>query len=107
MENIKISEEAYEEFKGFLDYNKLPNYDLRISYMGRNCSGLIFNIDNGVKEDNDIVEKVKDINFIMDEELIKEYGGFIILSNNENEGRGLELRSVIEPKSPCTVCPGC
>lgn len=107
MNNIRISEEAYKEFKDFLDYNNVENYNLKITYMGRNCAGPVFNIDTGKQGPNDILEQVKDINFFIGKDLIDEYEGFIILSNNENNGKGLELKPVKAPKSGCSVCPGC
>ena len=109
MNYIQISEEGYEEFKGFLDYSysTTDNHTIRISYIGRNCDGTTFNIDLGKEEPDDIVEKVKDITFIMSKDLIDEFQGFIILSNNENNGNGLEFKPVVAPPSPCTVCPGC
>jgi iron-sulfur cluster insertion protein len=107
MSNIIISNEAYEEFKGFLDYNKVENYNLRITYLGKKCSGPIFNISSDTVRKDDIVEAVKDINFLLTSDLINEYGGFIILSNEENKGHGLILKPVIEPVNSCNICPGC
>ncbi|MDP4144016.1 MAG: HesB-like protein [Bacillota bacterium] len=104
---IQISDEAYNEFKEMLDSSPLGTCDIRISYMGRNCNGTLFNIDAGIEEENDVVEQVKDIKFIMEKTMLDEYEGFIILSNNENNGTGLELKPVVAPPSPCTVCPGC
>lgn len=107
MKNVQISSDAYEEFKAFLDCGNLDSYNLRISYLGRNCSGPIFNIDSGEKGPNDIIEQINDINFIIGKDLIEEFEGFIILSNSENNGKGLELKTVKVPKSPCSVCQGC
>ncbi len=107
MKYITISEEGYKEFDGFLDSINFSSKNLRIRYLGKKCSGPVFNIDFGVEGKGDIVEEVKDIKFIMHKELLDEYGGFIILSNNENNGQGLILKPVIEPVGGCSVCPGC
>ena len=107
MSHIQISEEAYEEFKGFLTQNSVENYNLRVSYLGRNCSGPTFNIDISEPKATDIREEVKDIKFYIEEKIINEYGGFIVLSNNENEGKGLELKPVKDPLSGCKMCAGC
>ncbi|MBC2578725.1 HesB-like protein [Clostridium sp. DJ247] len=108
MSYIQMSDEAYEEFKAFLDSTNIDNYDLKVIYMGRNCSGATFNLDTSGYEPNDIVEQVKDIKFFMSEELLEEYGGFIILSNNENKGQGLEFKPV-NLINNCSACPqlGC
>lgn len=107
MSYINISEEAYDEFKGFLDYNKVENYNLRIAYLGKKCSGPVFNISTCSKNDSDVVEQIKDINFIINKELINEYGGFKILSDKENDGQGLILKPVIAQMNNCNICPGC
>lgn len=104
MNYVQMSEEAYEEFKSFLEASNVQNYNLRISYLGRNCSGLTFNLDNDVSTKDDICQQVHDINFIADKDLINEYGGFKILSNAENGGNGLELKAIIIPKCDCSVC---
>ena len=38
------------------------------------------------------------------ENLINQFGGFKILSNDENEGRGLSLKPVIAPAGGCASC---
>ncbi|AJA47633.1 HesB family protein [Clostridium pasteurianum DSM 525 = ATCC 6013] len=107
MSFMKVSDQAYEEFKGFLVNTNVQNFNLRITYVGRNCNGLTFNLDYGVKGENDVEEQVKDITFIIDKDALEEFEGFTILSNEENNGEGLELKALKVPESPCTVCPGC
>lgn len=107
MSNVRISDEAYKEFKGFLDGHCLENYNLRVTYMGKNCKGVTFNINCEEQQPDDIVEQIKDIKFFIPQELIDEYEGFIILSNRENKGQGLEFKPMKVPKSNCTVCEGC
>jgi HesB-like selenoprotein len=107
MSYITISEEAYNEFKGFLELNNVESYNLRIAYLGKKCSGPVFNISICKESPNDITEQVEDINFIMNKELINEYGGFEILSDKENDGQGLLLKPIIAPVNNCNICPGC
>ena len=107
MSYINISDEAYVEFKDFLEFNKVENYNLRITYLGKKCSGPIFNISAGSENANDLVEQINDINFIMNKELITEYGGFEILSSNENAGEGLILKPMIKQVNNCNICPSC
>ena len=101
MKNITISEEAYNEFKEFLDENKVDNYNIRINLAGMACSGPVFNITVDEGTDDDIVEAVNDINFIVEKRLIDEFGGFILLSSAENNGNGLSLKPVIAPEGGC------
>ena len=106
MKNITISDEAYNEFKEFLDENKVASYNIRINLAGYGCSGPVFNISVSEKRDGDISEEVKDITFLMEKVLIDEFGGFIIVSSEENDGRGLSLRPVIKPEGGCATCGG-
>ncbi len=107
MEKILLSDEAYEEFKSFLDENKVESYNIRINFAGSGCSGPSFGITVGDKEEDDIVEQVKDITFLIKPSIFDEFGVFTILSSEENDGRGLSLRPLIEPVSGCGGCTGC
>lgn len=107
MNKITLSEEAYNEFKAFLDENKVEGYNIRINLAGFGCSGPVFNITVDEAKETDLVEKINDITFFAEKSLIDEYGGFIILSTEENDGRGLSLRPVIQPEGGCGTCGGC
>lgn len=107
MTKINISEEAYAEFKAFLDDNDITDYNIRINLAGFACSGPAFNISVDTATEGDIVEKVQDITFIVEEKLVDEFGGFKILSTDENNGMGLSLKPVITPEgSGCGSCGG-
>ena len=108
MKNITISQEAYTEFKAFLEENKITDFNIRINFAGFACSGPIFNISISEGTDADEVETVNDINFIMEKSFIEQFGGFFILSSDENEGNGLSLKPVIAPEGGCGgSCSGC
>ncbi|GAA0076862.1 iron-sulfur cluster assembly accessory protein [Clostridium sp. CTA-5] len=107
MKNITISEEAYNEFKGFLEENNISDFNIRINFAGSACSGPVFNISVSEPTDADVVEKINDISFLMEKTLVDEFGGFIILSTDENDGRGLSLKPVIAPEGGCGSCGGC
>lgn len=107
MLKVTLSQEAYDEFKSFLDENGIDNYSIRINLAGIGCSGPMFNISVDEAKEGDVVEKINDITFVVESQLIDEYGGFIILSTEENDGRGLSLRPVIQPEGGCGTCGGC
>jgi len=108
MKNVNISEQAYDEFKTFLEENKITDFNIRLNFAGFACSGPIFNISVSESTDADEVEKINDISFIYDKSLIEQFGGFIILSSEENEDNGLSLKPAIEPESGCGgSCSGC
>lgn len=106
MNKITLSTEAYNEFKAFLDENKVEGYNIRITLAGFGCSGPVFNISVDEIKENDLVEKINDITFFAEQSLIDEFGGFIILSSEENQGRGLSLKPVIETEGGCGTCGG-
>ncbi|MGG7058774.1 HesB-like protein [Clostridium nigeriense] len=106
MDKILISEEAYKEFKEFLDENEVDNYSIRINLAGFGCSGPAFNISVDEARDGDVTQKVNDLVFVVEEKLIDEFGGFKLLSTDENEGRGLSLKPVIEVEGGCGSCGG-
>lgn len=106
MKNVSINEIAYKEFKDFLDENKVEGYNVRINLAGTGCSGPVFNISVSTATEADITETVNEITFIVEKSLIKEFGGFNIVSSEENDGRGLSLRPVIQPEGGCSSCGG-
>lgn len=106
MDKILISEEAYKEFKSFLDENEITDYSIRVNLAGFGCSGPAFNITVDEAKDGDVTQVVNDITFVVEEKLIDEFGGFKLLSTQENNGRGLSLRPVIETEGGCSSCGG-
>ena len=107
MEKVIISEEAYAEFKAFLDENEITDYNIRIELAGYGCSGPAFNICVDSALENDITEKINDITFIIEESLIDDFGGFKILSTEESGLNGLALKPFIESEGGCGSCSGC
>lgn len=91
MNFMTISEEALQEFKAFLDENNVENYNVRINLAGVGWGGPVFNIVLDEQSDNDEAYTQGDITFVVSKDLLKQYGGFTILSSEENNGRGLKL----------------
>ncbi|HEY5525676.1 MAG TPA: HesB-like protein [Clostridium sp.] len=107
MKNVTMSEDAYKEFKAFLDESKVESYNIRINLAGQSCSGPAFNISVSEVKEEDVTEVINDITFITEKTLIDEFGGFLILSEEENEGKGLSLKPVIQSDdSGCGSCGG-
>ena len=106
MSKFLVSEEAYKEFKAFLEENEVENYSIRINLAGFGCSGPAFNITVDEAKEGDISEKINDITLIAEEKLVDEFGGFRLLLSEENGGRGLSLKPVIEVEGGCGSCGG-
>ena len=67
----------------------------------------MFNIVLDEQKENDVVEKINDITFIVEKDLIKDYEGFTILSSEENDGRGLSLKPLVQAEGGCSTCSSC
>lgn len=108
MEKIIISNEAYEEFKSFLQENNVESKNIRVAMAGGGCGGPTFGVCVGEVIEGDLVENINDINFIINENLYNEYGVFTLLSTKENDGLGMTIRPLIEPiGGGCAGCSGC
>lgn len=103
---IFIDDKAYKEFKDLLDQANVESYKVRIALDRVGCSGPIFGVFIDEAGQDDDVEVINDISFICEKTLIEEYGGFIIVSSQENGGRGVGLKPVVTPSSGCSGCGG-
>jgi len=107
MKNVTMNEDAYKEFKEFLDENNVEGYNVRINLAGYGCSGPAFNISISEVREDDVTEVINEITFIMEKTLINDFGGFLILSSEENEGKGISSKPLIQPEeSGCSSCGG-
>lgn len=105
---IFIDDQAYKEFKELLDENNVESYNIRIAVGGYSCQGPVFDILVSEAGEGDEVQKVNDITFISEKSLLEEYGGFIIVSSEENNGDGVGLKPVVIPsKGGCGDGGGC
>lgn len=116
MNNIRMSSEAYGEFKdylitngtddfSFIDDSGKKKYGVRLAFIGIGWAGPIIDISVGDKAEDDIVEVIKDIYFYYKAELVEEFGDIAILSANENNGRYIAIKplSMIQNNSTCEI----
>lgn len=110
MNKMTMSNDAYNEFINFLNENNVSERTVRVHFVGMSCHGAAFNISVDEAKEDDIVETINDLTFVMEPSLIDEFGGFIFLSSDENEGQGLSLKPLIAPiddGSGCDSCSSC
>jgi len=103
---IFIDDKAYKEFKELLDNANVDSYNVRIAIDRVGCSGPIFGVFIDEPNENDDVEVVNEITFISEKSIVEKYGGFIIVSSEENNGRGVGMKPVVSPYSRCDGCSG-
>lgn len=108
MAMINISDEAYKEFRDLLLANDIKETTVRIALAGFGCSGPRFGLMVDEATENDTSEVVKELTFVVDKELVEEYEGFNILSDEENGGGGMSLRpqKLDESAMGCASCGG-
>lgn len=105
---LTISELAYNEFKQFLEVNKIPSNVLRIYLAGNGWSGPTFNIVLDEQTENDLMIPVNDLVFLIDGSLCREYGGFTLMCSKENGRDGFTIEPVIKPENiSCSTCSSC
>ncbi len=96
---IFINETAYKEFKELLDNAKVDSYNIRIGIDRYGCSGPMFGVYVDEATENDDVETINEVNFIVEKSVNEQFGGFIIVSNEENNGHGVGLKPIVQPSS--------
>ena len=103
---IFIDDTAYKEFKELLDNANIETYNVRIALDRVGCGGPIFGVYIDEANDEDDVEVIKEITFISEKTLVEEYGGFIIVSSEENNGKCVGMKPVVTPSKECGSCGG-
>ncbi|MGB4438938.1 MAG: HesB-like protein [Sedimentibacter sp.] len=98
---IFIDDTAYNEFKELLDEANVESYNIRISIDNYSCSGPIFGISVSEATVEDEIETIKEVTFIAEKSLSEQFGGFIIVSSEENSGCGVGLKPVVQLSSSC------
>ena len=98
---IFIDDTAYKEFKELLNNANVESYNVRIALDRVGCNGPIFSIFIDEANEEDDVEVINEITFICEKSLISEYGGFIIVSGEENDGKGVGMKPVVTPSKGC------
>lgn len=108
MKNIFIDEKAYKEFKDLLDESNVESYNIRISISHYTGRGPIFDVTVDNPNEEDETETINDITFIVEKSVLASYGGFIIVSSEENNGDGVGLKPVVTPATDLDeACGGC
>ncbi len=108
MSIINMSDTAYNEFRELLAANDITETSVRIALAGYGCSGPRFGLMVDEPGENDVAETVKELTFLVEKEMVEEYEGFNILSDEENGGGGMSLRpvKVEESAGGCAGCGG-
>ena len=106
---IEITDDGYNEFNDLLEANEIEPKVVRLALAGFGCSGPRFGLMMDEPTNEDYIEVLKDITFIVSKDVYIEYGGFVILSDDENFVCGMSLRpKKIDEEAGCSTCAtGC
>ncbi|MEW9095841.1 MAG: HesB-like protein [Clostridiaceae bacterium] len=109
MKAFSMSEIAYKEFLKFLEQNNVPSKSIRINLAGHGCGGPVFNIVLDEQRANDEVTKIEDLTFLVDKDLIAQFGGFTLTCDEENGLGGFDLQPLLrtDDGGGCSTCSGC
>lgn len=96
-----MSSLAIAEFKKLLEENNIKEKSVRINLAGMGCSGPQFNIVVDVKNDNDEVILKEDLTFLINKEVLSQFGGFTFKCAQENGIDGFSLEPYVKISGGC------
>lgn len=109
MKAFQMSEVAYKEFLKFLEDSNVPSKSIRINLSGHGWGGPVFNLVLDEQGKNDDVTKIGDITFLVDKDLVAQFGGFELTCGEENGLGGFNLQPLLKDDDGdgCSTCSGC
>lgn len=108
MAAVNMSDIAYAEFKELLKENDINSNIIRIYLAGMGWSGPAFNLVLDEQKDDDVVVQIKDMQFLVEKDLINQFGSFTLKGGSENGRGGLSIETEVQSESGCGGgCSGC
>lgn len=108
MSIVKISENAFKEFKQFLNDNEVTADVIRIHFAGMGWGGPAFSLVLDEQKESDNTEEMQGLTFLVDKDVTAQFGKLTILSSEENGMGGFSIEP--ETKSEgggCASCSSC
>lgn len=105
--SVKIDDLALKQLMSLLSEKGLDSKTLRIIVAGMGWGGPQFNLALDEQKENDFVQVVDELTFLVDKNLLDEFKGFSIDSFNQGGNTGLYVQPIAKPESGCTSCSGC
>ena len=104
--SINISMEALAELNSILSDKQLEGNVIRIFVAGMGCSGPQFNLSLDEKNEGDMSMDADNFTFVVEQELVDQFGGFEIKFFDEGDSKGIYVDPLIKPESSCGSCGG-
>lgn len=105
MSIVKVSENAFKEFKKFLEENDVKTDVIRIHLAGMGCGGPAFNLVLDEKKEEDNVEVMDGLTFLVDKNVTEQFGELSLLCADENGMGGFSIETEKRVEGGC--CSGC
>ncbi|MGG7165422.1 hypothetical protein [Clostridium ihumii] len=109
MHIVDISKMGITELKKYLKENDISADVIRIQLVGKMCKDSSFILTFDGKDENDNLEEVEDIIFLVNKHISEKYGKLKILAPSENGLDGFSVVAEKKPKSCCSTgkCKSC
>ena len=108
MNIIKVSENAFKEFKEFLKENEVTADVIRIHFAGMGWGGPAFSLVLDEQKETDNTQTVDGLTFLVDKEVTEQFGTLSLLSSEENGMGGFSIEPEKKPESNgCSSCSSC
>lgn len=98
---VQMSDVAYEDFIKLLQENNIDSNTIRIYLAGMGWGGPAFNLVLDEQKDSDVVEKIKDMSFLVDKDLVSQFGSLTLKSGRENGRDGFSIEPEIQAENDC------
>ncbi len=106
--SIKVNEQALNELRSILESREITEKTVRLFVAGVGCSGPQFNLSIDEKDENDFSVEVDGFTFLVEKELLDEFGGFSVEFFDQDGQRGIYVEPDIKPQGGCAGCScGC
>lgn len=104
--SINISMEALNELNSILSDKALDGNVIRIFVSGMGWSGPQFNLSLDEKNEDDLSMEADNFTFVVENELVDQFGGFDIKFFDENGSKGVYVEPLMKSESDCGSCGG-
>lgn len=104
--SINVNKDAYNELKSILDEKNITDTTVRLFVAGMGWSGPQFNLSIDDKNENDIAVDVDDLTFVVEKDLVDQFGDFEVKFFDQDGQRGIYVELANPGESGCSGCSG-
>ena len=106
MEPLEISSLTIAAFNNLLKENGAEGKKVRIALAGMGCHGPQFTMGVDEVKDNDEIIQKENLTFLIDKDVLSQFGGFTFKCAEENGTDGFSLEPYVKIAGGCGSCGG-